>query len=123
MKIGVMVESFRKGFREGVAEAAALGAAGIQAYATAYGTLNVDTITKDKLREALDIVHSQGMVFSAICGDFGVGFTDPGKNTVYVDKSKRVLELAKELECDVVTTHIGTVPAEECETKDVMRSA
>ena len=75
MKIGVMVESFRKGFREGVAEAAALGAAGIQAYATAYGTLNVDTITKDKLREALDIVHSHGMVFSAICGDFGVGFT------------------------------------------------
>lgn len=123
MKIGVMVESFRKSFREGVAEAAALGAAGIQAYATEYGELNVDTITKEKLREALDIVHSHGMVFSAICGDFGVGFADPEKNAVYVDKSKRVLELAKELECDVVTTHIGTVPKEECETKDIMRNA
>lgn len=85
MKIGVMVESFRKSFREGVAEAAALGAAGIQAYAT-YGELGVDDITKDKLREALDIVKSHGMVFSAICGDFGVGFTDPEKNAVYVDK-------------------------------------
>ncbi len=122
MKIGVMVESFRKNFREGVEEAAALGADGIQVYATR-GELGVDEITKDKLREALDIVESHGMVFSAVCGDFYVGFTDPEKNKIYVDKSKRVLDLAKELKCDVVTTHIGTVPAEECETKEIMRSA
>ena len=117
-----MVESFRKSFREGVEEAAALGADGIQVYATR-GELGVDEITKDKLREALDIVESHGMVFSAVCGDFYVGFTDPEKNKIYVDKSKRVLDLAKELKCDVVTTHIGTVPAEECETKEIMRSA
>ena len=122
MKIGIMVESFRKSFREGVEEAAALGADGIQVYATR-GELGVDEITKDKLREALDIVESHGMVFSAVCGDFYVGFTDPEKNKIYVDKSKRVLDLAKELKCDVVTTHIGTVPAEECETKEIMRSA
>lgn len=34
-----------------------------------------------------------------------------------------MLDLAKKLECDVVTTHIGTVPAEECEKKEVMRKA
>lgn len=122
MKIGVMVESFRKSFREGVEEAAALGADGIQAYAT-WGELGVDEITKDKLWEALDIVESHGMVFSAICGDFNVGFTDPEKNKIYIDKSKRVLDLAKELNCNVVTTHIGTVPGEECETKEIMRRA
>ena len=83
MKIGVMVESFRKSFREGVEEAAALGADGIQVYATR-GELGVDEITKDKLREALDIVESHGMVFSAVCGDFYVGFTDPEKNKIYV---------------------------------------
>ena len=122
MKIGVMVESFRKSFREGVECAAALGADGIQAYAT-MGELSVDEITKDGLREALDIVTSHGLVFSAICGDFGVGFMDPEKNKIYVDKSKRVLELAKELNCNVVTTHIGTVPAEENATKEIMREA
>ena len=34
MKIGVIVESFRRPFREGVEVAASIGAAGIQAYAT-----------------------------------------------------------------------------------------
>ncbi len=122
MKIGVMVESFRLGFRGGVEKAASLGAAGIQAYAT-FGDLNVDTMTSEKAKEALDIVTSNGLVFSAICGDFGVGFTDPEKNKIYVDKSKRVLDLAKMMNCNVVTTHIGTVPAEECGKKEIMRAA
>lgn len=122
MKIGVMVESFRRGFRGGVESAAALGADGIQAYATG-GELAVDTMTPARVREVLDIVKSNGLRFSAICGDFGVGFEDEEKNKIYVEKSMRVLDLAKELECDVVTTHIGRVPSEECATKEIMRKA
>ena len=122
MKIGAMVESFRLGFKDGVKKAAELGIEGIQAYAT-YGELNVDTITDEKLKEALDIVKSNGLVFSAICGDFGHGFMNADENKIYVEKSKRVLDLAKKLECNVVTTHIGTVPAEENETKEIMRKA
>ena len=122
MKIGVMVESFRKGFKGGVDMAAAIGAQGIQAYATG-GELGVDTATDASLKEALDYVHSKGLVFSAICGDFGVGFMDPEKNKIYVEKSMRVLDLAKKLECNVVTTHIGTVPDHECERKEIMRKA
>ena len=123
MKIGVMVESFRKGFREGVEEAAKLGADGVQAYLTDYGYLHWNEMTPEKIRETLDIVKSNGLVFSAICGDFGVGFENEESNKIYVDRSKRVLEIAKELECNVVTTHIGTVPAEECEKKETMRKA
>ena len=122
MKIGVMVESFRLPFAEGVKKAAELGADGIQAYATT-GELGYEKMTDEKIRETLDIVKSNGLVFSAICGDFGVGFADSEKNDEYVEKSKRVLDVAKKLECDVVTTHIGTVPAEECETKEIMRRA
>lgn len=121
MKIGVIVESFRLPFREGVEMAASVGAQGIQAYATG-GYLNVD-VTDDHLKEALDIVKSNGMIFSAICGDFGTGFADAENNPFYVERSKRVLDLAKKLECDVVTTHIGTVPEEECEKKETMRKA
>lgn len=121
MKIGVIVESFRLPFREGVEMAASIGAQGIQAYATG-GYLNVD-VTDDHLKEALDIVKSNGLIFSAICGDFGTGFADAENNPFYVERSKRVLDLAKKLECNVVTTHIGTVPAEECEKKEVMRKA
>ena len=148
MKIGVMVESFRKGFREGVEEAARLGAQGIQAYMTPYGYMTAEEMTAEKIREVMDIVSSNGLVFSAICGDFGVGFADEEQNKIYVDKSKRVLEKAKdvrkngnqsdvelkmskeqifekakELGCDIVTTHIGRIPEEECAVKETMRKA
>jgi len=122
MKIGVMVESFRLSFTDGVKKAAEIGAQGIQAYAT-YGDLNIDSMTDAKAKEILDIVKSNGLVFSALCGDFGHGFMNPDDNKIYVDKSKRVVELAKKLECDIVTTHIGVVPEKEDETKAIMRSA
>lgn len=117
-----MVESFRMGFAGGVKKAAEIGVHGIQAYAT-YGDLDVEGMTDIKIKEALDIVKSHGLVFSAICGDFGHGFTDPDKNKIYVEKSKRVIDLAKRLECNIVTTHIGTVTAEESRTKEIMRGA
>jgi len=122
MKIGVIVESFRSDFRTGVEKAAALGAAGIQAYATT-GELAAENMTTEKIKETLDIVHSNGLVFSALCGDFGHGFMNPDENKIYVEKSKRVLELAKKLGTNIVTTHIGTVPEEENETKEIMRKA
>ena len=136
MKIGVMVESFRKSsidsivksdnpmdtFIMGVQKAAKLGAKGIQAYAT-FGALQFDTMTKEKSKEILDIVKSNGLIFSAICGDFGHGFMDKAENAKRVDNSKRVLDVAKELECDIFTTHIGTLPKEENEKKEIMRVA
>lgn len=122
MKIGVMIESFRSDFRSGVEKAAALGAAGIQAYAT-FGELVPENMTPAKIKETLDIVHSHGLVFSALCGDFCHGFADPEKNKIYVEKSKRVLDLSIELDCKIVTTHIGAVPEEENERKEIMRKA
>ncbi|MCL2099284.1 MAG: sugar phosphate isomerase/epimerase [Oscillospiraceae bacterium] len=136
MKIGVMVESFRKSsidsivessdpmaaFREGVQKAALLGAEGIQAYAT-FGALKFDELTSAKAKEILDIVKSHGLIFSAICGDFGHGFMDKTQNPKRIEDSKRVLDAAKMLECDIVTTHIGTLSEEETETKDTARAA
>ena len=132
-----MVESFKsssidsivessnpmQAFTAGVKKASQLGAQGIQAYAT-FGALQFDEMNKAKIKEVLDIVKSNGLIFSAICGDFGGhGFEDKSENVKKVENSKRVLDLAKELECDIVTTHIGTVPDDECEKKDIMREA
>ncbi len=122
MKLGIIVESFRLPFREAVKKAAELGADGIQAYVT-YGDLAYDTMTADKIKEVNAIVEDAGLVFSALCGDFGTGFADAENNAFYVDRSKRVLELALKLNTKVVTTHIGTVPEEECEKKEIMRKA
>lgn len=119
MKIGVIVESFRTDFRTAVKKAAKLGAAGIQKYAVGEEL----TWNDAKIRETLDIVKSEGLVFSALCGDFGWGFGHEEKNRELIDNSKRVLELALKLETTVVTTHVGKIPEEECKTKEIMRTA
>lgn len=110
--IGVILESFRTDFTTALDKAQAMGAQGIQAYAT-YGELAPENMTPDKTREFLKNVKDHGMVISALCGDLGHGFGNADLNPELVEKSKRILDLALELETDVVTTHIGVVPGDK----------
>ena len=107
--IGVMLDSFRLDTLSAIKKAAEIGAKGIQMYATnrEHAPENMSVTAR---KELLDIMKSHGLVFSAICGDLGMGFGNPEKNPMLIEKSKRILELAKDLECDIVTTHIGVVP-------------
>ncbi len=107
--IGVIIESFRTDTRSAITQAAKLGAQGIQMYASR-GENTPENLTPAKRRELLDIVKSNGLCFSALCGDLGKGFGNPELNPELIEKSKRILDLAKDLETDVVTTHIGVVP-------------
>ena len=107
--IGVILESFRTDTATAVKKAAAIGANGIQMYATK-GENAPENLTASKRRQLLDMVKSSGLKFSALCGDLGRGFGNPELNPMLIEKSKRILDLAKELETDIVTTHIGVVP-------------
>lgn len=107
--IGVIVDSFRTGTKTSILKAAALGADGIQMYCTK-GENAPENLTPAKRRELLDFVKSNGLRFSALCGDLGRGFGNKELNPELIEKSKRILDLAKELETDIVTTHIGVVP-------------
>ncbi len=109
--IGVIVDSFKLPTYEAIERAAQLGAKGLQLYCT-NGENAPENLNTAKRRELLDFVKSNGLVFSAICGDLGKGFGNPELNPALIDKSKRIMELAKELETDIVTTHIGVVPAD-----------
>ena len=110
--IGVILESFRTDTKTAIEKAKKIGASGIQMYATE-GEHSPENLTREKRRELLDIVKSNGLCFSALCGDLGKGFTNPELNPSLIEKSKRILELAKELETDIVTTHIGVVPSDK----------
>lgn len=108
-KIGVMVDSFKLGVREGIEKAREVGASGIQIYATS-GPMAPENLTAEKRRELSDIIASNGLVVSAVCGDLGRGFANPEENPALIEKSKQIMDLAKELGTNVITTHIGVVP-------------
>ena len=110
--IGVMLDSFRLPAEEAIKKAAEIGAKGLQMYATS-GEFSPENMSTSKRRELLEIVKSNGLVFSALCGDLGMGFGNRELNPELIEKSKRILDLAKELETNVVTTHIGVVPADK----------
>lgn len=107
--IGVILESFRKPIPEAVEEAAKLGAKGLQVYATRTRLAHED-MTPAQRRDFLRMVKDHGLVFSALCGDLGKGFGNPDLNPTLVEESKRILDIALEMETNIVTTHIGVVP-------------
>ncbi len=108
--IGIIINSFRTDIPTAVKKAADCGAQGIQVYATS-GEMSPLNLVGEKRGEFRDLVKSNGLVISALCGDLGGGgFIHKDKNAERVEFSKRILDLAKELGTDVVTTHIGVVP-------------
>lgn len=110
--IGIILESLRLPTDEAIKTAAELGANGIQMYSTS-GDHAPENLTADARRELLKKVKDTGMVFSALCGDLGKGFGNPVLNPELIEKSKRIIDLALDLETNIVTTHIGVVPEDK----------
>ncbi len=107
--IGAVLESFQCSRSESIKKASKLGLKGIQMYAT-YGENAPENMTAQKIADLRQEVKDNGLVFSALCGDLGMGFGYKDKNPELIEKSKRIIDLAKELGTDIVTTHIGVVP-------------
>lgn len=107
MKIGAIAESFNKPFKEAIESIAALELDGVQMYAdteTVYAKM-----TAKEIKEVKKIIDGAGIKVSALCGDFGCDMYYT-RDRAQIDKEKRIMEIAKELGTDIVTTHIGVVP-------------
>ena len=107
--IGVIIDSFRTDMQTALKKAENMGVKGIQVYST-HGDMSPENLTPSKRKEFLNRVKDHGLEISALCGDLGQGFGDPLKNKKKKKKSKRILDLAKDLETSIVTTHIGVIP-------------
>lgn len=107
--IGVIIDSFRTDVETALKKASGMGVQGIQVYSTR-GEMAPENLVGEKRKEFLNLVKGHGLQISALCGDLGEGFGNPERNKVNIERSKRILELAKELETNIVTTHIGVVP-------------
>lgn len=117
--IGMIIDCLQSNFEGGfygnefdiaLEKVASMGVQGIQMYATTgnYSPKVLDTA--EKRRNLLNQVKSHGLCYSALCSYFGIGFWDRDRNPQLIEDSKRILDLAKDLETDVVMTHIGVVP-------------
>ena len=106
--IGVVLDCFPGSLKERLSLAEKLGLKGVQVYGIE-GEISPE-MTVSARAEFKKELADRGLTLSAVCGDLGHGFFDPEHNKENIERSKRILELAKELRTDVVTTHIGVVP-------------
>lgn len=121
--IGVMLESFRMPRYQAIEQARKVGAQGIQMYVTG-GENTPEAMGKEKIKEFKSVLDANGLVISAVCGDLGApGFQVRSLNAERVERSKRLMDFAKELGTDVVTTHIGVVPGEMCDQYKILQEA
>lgn len=112
-RVGIITDNLASNIREAILRAKELGVKGIQIYAIG-GEMDPDNLTKKDRRELLDFIKHNDLVVSALCGDFGGhGFQDPKENPKKIEKSKKIIELAKDLEANIVTTHIGIIPEDK----------
>lgn len=113
MKLGVITDCFKKSHEEGIRRAAALGLDGVQIYATT-GDFSPETLSDEKKAEYKALLAECGLRVSALCGDMGgYGFERAEDNPERIEKTKAIIDLAVEFGTNVVTTHIGVIPADK----------
>jgi sugar phosphate isomerase/epimerase len=122
-KIGTLADWFGKGIVEGIRESGRCGASGVQLYA--WNEFAPEALGAEKKREVKETAAACGQEIAALCGELGGhGFEIAEDNPKKIDYLKRVIDLALELDCRIVTTHIGIIPADTGGEKyRVMREA
>lgn len=116
MKIGVITDCFKKNAADGIKSAAALGLEGVQIYATT-GEFSPE-LSDEKKQEYRNLLLDGGLVVSALCGDMGgYGFEIEKDNAERIEKTQKIVDLAVEFDCKVVTTHIGVIPEDKTEPR------
>ena len=111
-KIGAMLESFKLPLPEALALMSDMKIGGTQMYATK-GQYAPENMTHSARVELLNAVEGHGLSFSALCGDLGCGLGNAEMNPALIEKSKRIMELALDLNTNIITTHIGVIPDNE----------
>lgn len=112
MKIGILLRLENRSLEEAMREAAKLGADGIQLYVRheTYDLLTASSAARRAFRRRCCELNLE---LPALCGEVGGhGFRVAAENPVKVELMQRTLDLAHELECPVVSTHIGVIPAD-----------
>ena len=110
-KIGTLADWFGKGIVEGIRESQRCGASGVQLYA--WNEFSPAEVSAEKKKEVKETAAECNQEIVALCGELGGhGLEIASDNPCKIDYLKQVCELALELGSQIVTTHIGVIPAD-----------
>ena len=110
MKIGAIAESLKKPRLEAIKEYGAMGIQGVQMYC---GKEFVE-FTDAQIQEIIDTAKAANVEIVSICGDIGGhDFQIAGKNMEHAKFMCSVVDTAIRLNCRIITTHIGVIPADK----------
>ncbi len=117
MKIGVMPSSLKMPFKDAVIFARDMGAKGLQPYVT--GGELTPALTKEERKEILKYVTENGLVFSALCVDISSGYFKNDDNGEDIKKVMAMMDMAPDLNTNIVTAHIGKTPKDPADPKHI----
>lgn len=110
MKSGVITDCFRLALPACLERASRMGFHGVQIYATT-GAFCPDALSAGDRKAYRSLLRDHRLEVSALCGDMGgFGFQIAKDNPARIRATRRIVELACDLETRVVTTHIGVIP-------------
>lgn len=109
---GAFLSSFRLDMRSSLAMAEKIGLDGIQ-FSSIGGEVDVEQIDERQAAEIVKLFDDHGLAVSAVCGDIG-GFTieDEAVARDRVQRTKRIMDVAKLLGTDIIQSHIGHIPSD-----------
>lgn len=108
-KIGTLADWFKVGVLDGLRTSNQVKAQGVQLYA--WDKLHPDNITEDFIQEVKQVASDNNQEIVALCGELGGhGFEIKEDNMAKVDYLNGVTDIAIQLDCKIVTTHIGRIP-------------
>ncbi len=111
-KIGTLADWFKVGVLNGIKTSRDVGAEGVQLYA--WDLLHPDRITDEFTSDVKKTALETNQEIVALCGELGGhGFEIKEDNPKKVKYLKGVIDIAVQLDCKIVTTHIGRIPQDK----------
>lgn len=108
-KIGTLADWFKVGVLDGIKTSKEVNAQGVQLYA--WDKLHPDNITTEFIQQVKQVAADYQQEIVALCGELGGhGFEIKADNKEKIAYLNGVTDIAVDLGCFIVTTHIGRIP-------------
>jgi L-ribulose-5-phosphate 3-epimerase len=114
-KTGVVLESLRLRIKDGIKAASTLGFKGVQIDAT-QREIAPENISLTGRRELKRIIDLNRLYLCALGGELGVGFTNANEFDFIIKRTKEIINLALDLQTNIVTMQIGSIPTDHDST-------